>query len=83
MAKRPAEDPVDGEQAYLKRSRISKPVKFTKTGPVEEVKSGKQLQQLLTFDQDQGRSKHGKWLYYHTRGYSLITRQVYNASKHF
>jgi hypothetical protein len=71
MAKRLADEPLDGEYAYLKRSRISTPMKSMKIGPVEEINSGKQLRKLLRFDQDPGRSKHGMCWYYFIRKYSL------------
>ncbi|KAG0652528.1 URB1 ribosome biogenesis 1 [Hyphodiscus hymeniophilus] len=54
MAKRPAEA-EDGNQAYLKRQKISNPGKLS--APAEEIRSGKQLRQTLAFDQDSGRSK--------------------------
>jgi len=58
MAKRSAEEVADGNQAYLKRQKISNPVKKMST-PTEEVRSGRQLRHILAFDQDAGRSKHG------------------------
>ncbi len=57
MAKRPSEDVVDGHQAYLKRQKITN---TANEGPGDEISSGRQLRQLLTFDQDAARSKHGK-----------------------
>ncbi|KAH6676503.1 ribosome 60S biogenesis N-terminal-domain-containing protein [Halenospora varia] len=56
MAKRMAEDAVDGTQAYLKRQKISNVV--AKPGPSTEIYSSKQLHQLLAFDQDTTRAKH-------------------------
>jgi len=60
MSKRSAEDVQDGNQAYLKRQKISNPAVPKKTGPPTEIHSAKQLRQLLAFDQDSGRAKHGK-----------------------
>ncbi|KAF4630525.1 hypothetical protein G7Y89_g7616 [Cudoniella acicularis] len=57
MAKRGAEDIQDGAQAYLKRQKISN---FVSTpGPATTVQSAKQLYQLLAFDQDTVRARHG------------------------
>lgn len=61
MAKRPVEDVEDGNQAYLKRQKISNTGKVS-TG-AEEIGSARQLRQILVFGQDSARSKHGK----HTR----------------
>jgi len=58
MGKRPAEEIVDGNQAYLKRQKLSNPVTL-KPVAGEEVHSGKQLRQILAFDQNIGRSRHG------------------------
>ncbi|KAH7411257.1 ribosome 60S biogenesis N-terminal-domain-containing protein [Cadophora sp. MPI-SDFR-AT-0126] len=58
MAKRPAEENVDGNEAYLKRQRITS---SSRSGPATaspiEIRSGEQLRQILAFDQDSGRSK--------------------------
>jgi len=65
MSKRslnPAEDVTSGNDAYLKRQKISHP-NHTQTQVVasaEDIQSSRQLKQLLAFDQDVGRSKHGK-----------------------
>jgi nucleolar pre-ribosomal-associated protein 1 len=57
MAKRPVEPVVDdGNQAYLKRQKI----KHVPTTSAEDIQSSRKLQQLLAFDQDAGRAKHGK-----------------------
>jgi nucleolar pre-ribosomal-associated protein 1 len=58
MTKRSVEDVENGNQAYLKRQKISKLEKGTV--PAEEIRSGRQLSQTLAFDQDSGRSKRGK-----------------------
>ena len=58
MGKRAAEDIEDGNLAYLKRQKIGNVVE--KTNPAVEIHSGKQLRQLLAFDQDAARSKNGK-----------------------
>lgn len=56
MGKRAPEPAVeDGSQAYLKRQKISHVV-----SSAEDVQSSRQLKQLLAFDQDAGRAKHGK-----------------------
>ncbi|KAL2070409.1 hypothetical protein VTL71DRAFT_13435 [Oculimacula yallundae] len=57
MAKRPAEENVDGNEAYLKRQKITSVRSAPPAGPPIEIRSGKQLRQVLTFDQDAGRSK--------------------------
>lgn len=54
MAKRFVEV-EDGNQAYLKRQKI----KHATTNSAERIQSSRQLQQLLAFDQDAGRAKHG------------------------
>ena len=61
MAKRPIEEVVDGQQAYLKRQKITnaKPVNAGPALPEEETSSGKQLQRLLTFSQNAARLKQG------------------------
>jgi hypothetical protein len=56
MPKRPAEAAVDGNQVYLKRQKITKSIS---AGPAEEIRSARQLRQLLAFDQDASRSKQG------------------------
>jgi nucleolar pre-ribosomal-associated protein 1 len=60
MSKRNADEVLDGNQAYLKRQRISNPTKPSSIGPEEEILSGRQLRQLLTFNQDATKSRHGK-----------------------
>lgn len=45
----------DGAQAYLKRQKISHVITSA-----EDVQSARQLKQLLAFDQDFGRAKHGQ-----------------------
>ncbi|KUJ07055.1 uncharacterized protein LY89DRAFT_632091 [Mollisia scopiformis] len=55
MAKRPADEVVDGNQAYLKRQKITQATKQT---PTEEIRSARQLRQILAFDQDALRLKH-------------------------
>ena len=57
MAKRAAEEVVDGHQAYLKRQKITS---TANVGPGDEISSGRQLQKHLAFDQDGARSKDGK-----------------------
>jgi hypothetical protein len=57
MGKRPVGEVEDGNQAYLKRQKISTSGKFTAS--TEEIRSARQLRQMLAFDQDAGRSKHG------------------------
>jgi nucleolar pre-ribosomal-associated protein 1 len=59
MAKRSAEDVEDGNQAYLKRQKISSTGASKTFNPPEEIRSSRQLRQILTFDQDAGRAKHG------------------------
>ncbi|RDL39993.1 Uncharacterized protein BP5553_04333 [Venustampulla echinocandica] len=61
MAKRSAEDIgiEDGDQAYLKRQKITNPVKSVNVNAATEINSGKQLRQLVAFDQDHIRAKHG------------------------
>ncbi|PMD62487.1 uncharacterized protein K444DRAFT_525099 [Hyaloscypha bicolor E] len=56
MGKRPAEEVVDGNQAYLKRQKITASVN---AAPADEVCSARQLRKLLAFDQNAARSKHG------------------------
>jgi nucleolar pre-ribosomal-associated protein 1 len=56
MAKRPA-DGDDGNLAYQKRQKMST---FSNiSSPAVEISSAGQLKQLLAFDQESGRSKHG------------------------
>ncbi|QSZ28765.1 hypothetical protein DSL72_003270 [Monilinia vaccinii-corymbosi] len=57
MGKRSSEVVEDGDQAYQKRQRISNVTKTTYTSV--DIRSARQLQQTLAFDQDAGRSKHG------------------------
>lgn len=57
MAKRPAEEVIDGNQAYLKRQKITS---TAQQAPTEEIRSARQLRQILAFDQDASRSKQGK-----------------------
>ncbi|CAG8974405.1 hypothetical protein HYALB_00010045 [Hymenoscyphus albidus] len=65
MGKRTADDLEDGNQAYLKRQKIGNVGKAGHThavgnlGPPTEIHSGKQLRQLLAFDQDSTRSRQG------------------------
>ncbi|KAE8450452.1 hypothetical protein EG329_006527 [Mollisiaceae sp. DMI_Dod_QoI] len=54
MAKRPAEEVIDGNQAYLKRQKITS---TEQQAPTEEIRSARQLRQILAFDQDASRSK--------------------------
>ncbi|KAK0120629.1 hypothetical protein ONS96_010833 [Cadophora gregata f. sp. sojae] len=59
MAKRPAEENVDGNEAYLKRQKITSSGRSGPfAGPPVEIRSGKHLKQVLAFDQDSGRSRH-------------------------
>jgi nucleolar pre-ribosomal-associated protein 1 len=57
MGKRNAEVIEDGDQAYQKRQRISNGNKTASTSVA--IQSATQLKQLLAFDQDAGRSRHG------------------------
>ncbi|PQE24632.1 ribosome biogenesis urb1 protein [Rutstroemia sp. NJR-2017a WRK4] len=57
MGKRNAEVIEDGDQAYQKRQRISNGTKTSSTSIA--IQSAAQLKQLLAFDQDAGRSRHG------------------------
>lgn len=91
MAKRSAEaaDGEDGDLAYLKRQRISAPTKIP--SPAEEVRSAKQLQQILAFDQDTGRLRQGGYsalpLPEFTNGLSshsllqVLLRQLFNRKR--
>jgi len=58
MGKRPAEEVVDGNQAYLKRQKITASVN---AAPADEICSARQLRKLLAFDQNAAQSKHGKF----------------------
>lgn len=60
MAKRGVEDLEDGNQAYLKRQKISNTNVSKTTSPPTEIRSARELRRLLSFDQDSTRSKHGK-----------------------
>ncbi|KFY33787.1 hypothetical protein V494_07333 [Pseudogymnoascus sp. VKM F-4513 (FW-928)] len=57
MSKRAPVDIGDGHDAYLKRQKLSHGVKTAITQ--QEIQSGRQLQQLLGFDQDLAKGKHG------------------------
>ncbi|KFX97605.1 hypothetical protein O988_04766 [Pseudogymnoascus sp. VKM F-3808] len=57
MSKRAPVDIGDGHDAYLKRQKLSHGLKAVDTQ--QEIQSGRQLQQLLGFDQDLVRGKHG------------------------
>ena len=65
MVKRAAEDVQDGNEAYLKRQKITNS-KSTGANAIttttEEIRSGRQLRQSLSFDQDAARAKHGGFL---------------------
>lgn len=55
MVKRSTDRPAeDGNQAYLKRQKIKHVPSST-----EEIQSSRQLQQLLAFDQNIERARHG------------------------
>ncbi|KAE9371565.1 hypothetical protein N431DRAFT_484088 [Stipitochalara longipes BDJ] len=56
MGKRPADEVVNGNQAYLKRQKITS---STNAASPDEISSARQLRKLLAFDQDAARSKHG------------------------
>jgi nucleolar pre-ribosomal-associated protein 1 len=57
MSKRPSDQPPqDGEDAYQKRQKIKH---VTSAVATEDIQSSRQLQQLLAFEQDAGRAKHG------------------------
>lgn len=66
MSKRslnPVDDTTSGNDAYLKRQKISHPNHAPQTqiaASAEDIQSSRQLKQLLAFDQDAGRSKHGR-----------------------
>lgn len=72
MVKRTTDRSVeDGEQAYLKRQKIKHVASST-----EEITSSRQLQQLLTFDQNfgnSGRARHGS--------FGILLREA-NANAH-
>jgi nucleolar pre-ribosomal-associated protein 1 len=68
MSKRPVDDIEDGNQAYLKRQKISNNPTFTPAPATDEIRSARKLRQILAFDQDSGRSKHGGSI---SRGNSL------------
>jgi nucleolar pre-ribosomal-associated protein 1 len=57
MGKRPVGEILDGNQAYLKRQKITN---TANSGPSDEINSARQLQKVLAFDQDAARSKHGQ-----------------------
>ncbi|PBP16834.1 ribosome biogenesis protein Urb1 [Diplocarpon rosae] len=58
MAKRPAEDSSNGNEAYLKRQKITHSIRSTPSaGPPIIIRSGKQLRQVLAFEQNLARSK--------------------------
>ena len=59
MSKRAPVDIGDGHDAYLKRQKLSHGLK-TANIP-QEIQSGRQLQQLLGFDQDLVKGKHGTY----------------------
>ncbi|KAH8593447.1 ribosome 60S biogenesis N-terminal-domain-containing protein [Bisporella sp. PMI_857] len=58
MSKRFAEDSRDGDQAYLKRQKISFASNVQTPNPAEDIRSARKLSQLLAFDQDVPRSRH-------------------------
>ncbi|TAQ86965.1 hypothetical protein B7494_g4722 [Chlorociboria aeruginascens] len=58
MSKRSADVVEDGNQVYLKRQKITQ-VSLSNPSSTEEIRSARQLKQLLSFDQDLGRAKHG------------------------
>ncbi|KAL3426044.1 ribosome biogenesis protein Urb1 [Phlyctema vagabunda] len=59
MVKRTVDAVEDGSQAYLKRQKISSfgPTTTEQESPADEIKSARQLHQILTFDQEAGRAK--------------------------
>ena len=59
MAKRPVDEVVDGNDAYLKRQKLTHSVEKQSSTPIEEIRSGKQLQRILAFDQNAAQSRHG------------------------
>lgn len=62
MVKRAAEDIQDGNEAYLKRQKITNSTSSgANTTTTEEIRHGRQLRQLLAFDQDLGRAKSGQF----------------------
>jgi nucleolar pre-ribosomal-associated protein 1 len=56
MSKRAPEERSDGHEAYLKRQKLSH---VPKAATKEDIQSSRQLHQLLAFDQDVTRAKHG------------------------
>jgi nucleolar pre-ribosomal-associated protein 1 len=68
MSKRAPVDIGDGHDAYLKRQKLSHGLKTVNTQ--QEIQSGRQLQQLLGFDQDLARGKHGTYfsIYFNSFG---------------
>jgi nucleolar pre-ribosomal-associated protein 1 len=58
MGKRPVEEVVDGNQAYLKRQKITASVN---AATADEICSASQLRKLLAFDQNAAQSKHGRF----------------------
>lgn len=82
MSKRGADEGGDGNQAYLKRQKLSNPVNTAPTGPEDVIQSGRQLRQLLSFNQDSGRTRHGILLRTcHLRVQMLTQIQVSNLSR--
>lgn len=63
MAKRPVEDVDHGAAAYPKRQKTSNLGVTKAATPVTEIRSGRQLRQLLAFDQDRTNANHGKLRY--------------------
>ena len=60
MSKRYADDGGEGDQAYLKRQKISfGSNEQTPSNPAEGVGSARKLRQILAFDQDVIQSKKG------------------------
>jgi nucleolar pre-ribosomal-associated protein 1 len=59
MTKRSVDELVDGNQAYLKRQKISNFSEPTPPCAVEEIRSGRQLRQVLAFGQDASNSRQG------------------------
>jgi hypothetical protein len=62
MPKRNAEagDGEDGNTAYLKRQKITPSANISTSA--EEIRSAKQLQQTLAFDQDVSRLRRGGYI---------------------
>ena len=64
MSKRYADDGGEGDQAYLKRQKISfGSNEQTPSNPTEEIRSARKLRQILAFDQDVTQSKKGRFLW--------------------